>query len=91
MSIQALIPSALAALHNFIWRYDPNEIGEIQMYDDDEPLEIAMAPRPESVGELGVGPVTREEMVRANARRDQIAGAMWEQYRSYLESRAAPG
>ena len=32
ISIQALIPSALAALHNFIQRYNPDEIGEIQMY-----------------------------------------------------------
>jgi len=33
MSIQALIPPALAALHNFIWQHNPDEI---QMYDNDD-------------------------------------------------------
>ena len=82
ISIQALIPSALAALHNFIREYDPEEIGEIEISDDEEPLL-------ESVGELGAGPVTRDETLRANARRDQIADAMWEQYQTYLERRTA--
>ena len=95
MSIQALIPPALAALHNFIRQYDPDEI---QMYDngddgDDnhEPIQLLfqMAPHPESLGELGNGPLTQEETVQANERRDRIAGAMWEQYQRYLESRAA--
>lgn len=100
MSIQALIPPALAALHNFIRQYDPDEI---QMYDDGddgdgddgddnrEPIQLLfqMAPHPESLGELGNGPLTQEETVQANERRDRIAGAMWEQYQRYLESRAA--
>lgn len=60
MSIQALIPPALAALHNFIQEYDPDEI---QAYDNDKPVEfeLQMGP-PGSVGELG-GQVTREEIV----------------------------
>jgi DDE superfamily endonuclease len=87
MSIQALIPPALAALHNFIREYDPDEI---QTYDDnDEPVEFELQMGPSgSVGELG-GQVTREETVRANGRRDEIAGGMWDQYQHYLESRAA--
>lgn len=90
MEIQALIPSALAALHNFIRQYDPSEI---QMYDEDVPLDFQMDPRPESesesVGELGTGRVSSGETTRANKRRDEIAHAMWEQYQAYLESRAA--
>ena len=64
MSIQALIPAALAALHNFIWQYDPDDI---QMYNDndndndndDESLDFQMHLRP--VGELGIGWVTARE------------------------------
>jgi len=88
MSIQVLIPPALAALHNFIRKYDPDEI---EMYADDETLEVGLeiGARAGSVGELGTGSVTREETDRANERRDRIAGAMWEQYQGYLESREA--
>ena len=73
MSIQALIPPALAALHNFIRLFDPEEI---HMYDEDELLDAHMGSHPESVGELGTGPVTPAETVRANKRRDKIAGEM---------------
>jgi hypothetical protein len=87
MSIQALIPPALAALHNFIREYDPDEI---QTYDNNnEPVEFELQMGPSgSVGELE-GQVMREEPVRANGRRDEIADAMWDQYQRYLESRAA--
>jgi hypothetical protein len=86
MDIQALIPSALAALHNFIRVYDPEEI---HMYDDDELFEFPMALHPESVGELGRGPATSAERARANERRDKIAAEMWQQYQDYLENIAA--
>jgi hypothetical protein len=88
MEIQALIPPALAALHNFIRQYDPDEI---HMYDEDELLDFQTDTHRESVGELGTGPVTSAESARANKRRDEIAGVMWEQYQHYLESRAAYG
>ena len=89
MGVQAQIPPALAALHNFIRQYDPQEI---QMYDDelrDEPLELQMALHPESAGELRTVSVTPNERRQANERRDKIADDMWEQYRDYLESGAA--
>jgi len=87
MSTQALIPTALAALHNFIREYDPKDIylydeeGEDHMSvdDDDQLLDLRMGPRPESVGE--VMPV---ETAQANERRDKIASDMWEQYQHYL-------
>ena len=71
----------LAALHNFIWEYDPEDIGEIQINNDKPP--------PKSVGELGIGLVTRDEMLWANIRQDQIANAMWEQYQTYLKRHTA--
>jgi hypothetical protein len=86
MDIQALIPPALAALHNFIREWDPEEI---HVYGNDELPNFTVFPHPECVGELAIGPVTSQERVRANERRDKIAGEMWEQYQRYLESRAA--
>jgi DDE superfamily endonuclease len=81
MSIQALIPPALAALHNFIRQYDPDEI---HAYDDDDLIDLQMDDL-ESSGVLGTGLVTPAETLRANERRDRIAGEMWAQYQRYLE------
>ena len=83
MGLQALIPSALAALHNFIWIYNPEDID----MDVEEPLDFRITIHPMDVGELG-GPVTPAERVQAKARRDKIAADMWEQYQRYLESHA---
>jgi len=90
MRTQALIPAALAALHNFIREYDPEEIrsfdlGDNNPNDDYQLRDLQMGPQPGSVGELG-GNVTPAERVRANARRDVIASNMWEQYQNYLET-----
>ncbi len=86
MDIQAQIPPALAALHNFIQEWDPEEI---HVYGDDELPDFQVYPHPEHVGELAIGLVTSHERVQANERRDKIASDMWEQYQHYLESRAA--
>jgi hypothetical protein len=98
MDIQALIPPALAALHNFIRQYDPEDIQTSDDDDDDDDddnddndndsdkLPDFQRPISDSVGELGMGTVTSRESARANERRDRIAGEMWEQYQRYLES-----
>ena len=77
MSIQARIPAALAALHNFIRVYDPGDID----VDVDEPLNFQFGrdPSDRDVGELG-SLVTLAETARANERRDKIATDMWERY-----------
>ena len=82
MQIQALIPPALAALHNFIQQYDPEEI---HMYDDNDKINFLISPRPRSVRELRMDAVTSHEMKWANDRWDKIAGKMWGQYQHYLE------
>jgi hypothetical protein len=64
MAIQALIPPALAVLHNFIQQYDPEEIHE---FDDTVMIELQMGPH-ESAGELGAGHVMPNETLRANER-----------------------
>ena len=82
-SIQALIPAALAALHNFIRAYDPNKIHDY----DAETFDFQIGAHARSFGELGRGPVTRDERARANEKRDQISANMWEQYQHHLASR----
>ena len=90
MDIQVLIPPALAALHNFIREWDPEEIPEeITGYGDDDELDYQVHPHPESLGELAMGVVTPREREQANERRDKIAADMWDQYQHNLESRAA--
>jgi hypothetical protein len=86
MSVQSHIPAALAALHNFICHYDPDEIN---MYHDPtaefdlEVLEIAATA---SVSELGTGLALAAERNDANVRWDRIAHDMWVQYSTYLEA-----
>jgi hypothetical protein len=63
-SIQALIPPALAALHNFIRHFDPDKIREY----DQCLLDFQLDAHPETAGELATGPVTPDERVRANER-----------------------
>ena len=65
MQIQALIPPALTALHNFIWQYNPEEI---HMYDDNDEINSLISPRPGSVEELRMDAVTSCEMKQANDR-----------------------
>jgi hypothetical protein len=65
MQIQALIPPALAVLHNFIWQYNPEEI---HMYDNDDEINFLIGPRPGSVRELRMDAVTSREMKWANNR-----------------------
>jgi hypothetical protein len=85
VSIQALISPVLAALHNFIQQFDPDEIHEY----DQCLLDFQLDAHPETAGELATGPVTPDERVRANERRDEIVHDIWVQYQHYLESGAA--
>jgi len=87
MSVQSHIPTALAALHNFIHHYDPEEI---DMYCDptaEFDLEVLEMAATASVGELGTGPASVAERNDANTRRDRITRDMWAQYSTYLETR----
>ena len=88
MDIQALIPPALTALHNFIQQYDPEDIETSDDNDNDDnnnnKLPDFQSPLSDTVGELGMGAVTLHETARANERRDRIKGEMWEQYQHYV-------
>ena len=97
MDIQALIPPALTALHNFIRQYDPEDIETSDDDDDDDnddddddnnnnnnKLPDFQSPLSDTVGELRMGAVMSHKTARANKRRDRIAGEMWEQYQHYV-------
>jgi hypothetical protein len=83
MDVQARIPVALVALHNFIHLHDPNDINS---YNDQV---VDLQVEAHDTSELGTGQVTPHERERANLRRDRIAQAMWAQYQSTLQERAA--
>jgi hypothetical protein len=73
MDIQARIPPALGAVHNFICDHDPNKILD---------FEEAFDPEPGLYGDLSDGPARRAEIVRATSRRDRIASSMWRSYQA---------
>ena len=78
MDIQARLPPALAALHNFIRIHDPDEIVDILPPDN---VDI------EATGALATELPGRAEHEQANHRRDLIARDMWNQYQEELHRR----
>lgn len=82
MSVQARIPAALAAIHNFIRLHDPED----QIFSIAQTLE-----RIRAANEPTVNPpayfsthISAEEKKRAEKKRDEIAQACWDQYIEYL-------
>lgn len=89
ISIQAAIPPALAALHNFIMDLDLDDYKEYLAEDDREDCLGDFDPNPgqphESVyGDLTTSIVRQAEKERATLFRDRVAGAMWRQYQDVL-------
>ena len=78
MEIQAWIPPALCALHNFIHYHDPSDITD---FDDVCNHGVGL-----ELGELATSAVGPPEQERAGARWDQIVNDMWVQYQQSLQS-----
>ena len=78
MDVQAHLPPALAALHNFIHIHDPDEIDDM-LHPDDVDIE--------ATGSLATELPRRAEKEWVNNRRDEIARDMWDQYQNKLERR----
>lgn len=79
MAIQARIPPALAAVHNFIRLHDTDEISNFD-------LDI-MDPNPGARhGELARGPARRIKKDRAELVRNEIASAMWDNYQTFVNA-----
>jgi hypothetical protein len=76
MDLQARLPAALAAIHNFIRDLDPTDLNDFQEAEDVQPGWRS--------GDLAEGIPRRAERERANNRRDAIAKAMWAQYQQHL-------
>lgn len=87
METQARIPSALAALHNFILTHDASDLAT---YEDDIDNQPGQRPSEDiDFGNLAEGFTTRQEKRRAEKIRDQIAKEMWADYQRELASRRA--
>ncbi|KAG2042889.1 hypothetical protein BDR03DRAFT_844372, partial [Suillus americanus] len=79
MDVQARIPVALCALHNFICRYDPTIFDE--EYDEDLfGHELEEGEGVAELNELEDGPADARERRRADLCRNAIARAMWDDY-----------
>ena len=78
MAVQARIPPALAAVHNFIRVHDEEEILDFQDLEDGEPGE-------RDYGELAEGPPNHAEKSRSEVKQDGIAQAMWDSYQTLID------
>ena len=82
MDIQARIPAALAAVHNFIHGHEVDD--EVVWVGGDDPREACL-----DDGEDEQYPGWNEE--KPSQRRDNIASAMWVDYQGELARREAAG
>lgn len=89
MKIQARIPAALAALHNFILEHDPDDRVDPEVWDPspggtvDPDMVVALRLQ----GELATERRTSEESEIGERLRDRIADEMWVQYQEILHER----
>ena len=87
MDIQARLPPALAALHNFIRKHDPDDIADFDNVDDPQPGARVEGPAAAEEGQLAEGLPRAAERRQTNERRDRIAREMWIQYQAELSRR----
>ena len=80
MELQARLAPALAAIHNFIRLYDPDEI--LDLFNDAEDLQPGV--QVQQLGDLALGPARAAEKALADGIRDAIARSMWDQYQAAL-------
>ena len=83
MDVQAHLPPALAAVHNFIRKYDSSDITDFNDVEDPQPGmcgEGLVA----AEGQLAGGLPEVAERQQANERQGRIAQEMWAQYQAEL-------
>jgi hypothetical protein len=83
MDVQARLAPALAAIHNFIRLYDPDEILDLLAETED----TQPGARIQQMGDLALGPARAAEKALADGNRDRIAQMMWVQYQTELANR----
>ena len=84
---QACLPLALAALHNFIRKHDPDDIADFSNVEDPQPGMCVEPLAAAGAGQLAEGVPQAAEKQRANERRGKIAREMWTQYQAELSRR----
>jgi len=84
MDIQAKVPPALAASHNFIMDHDPGHINDYLEDNEDNLDPNPGQPLENEFGTLADGAVMQAEKDRATEKRDNIAQAMWNDYQRVL-------
>jgi hypothetical protein len=87
MDIQARVPPAMAALHNFILKHDSMEWEDILDMEMADPNPGVREGADFDFGDVAEGPADDVEKERSEARRDEIAAAMWESYQAVLRER----
>jgi hypothetical protein len=82
---QAKLAPALAAIHNVIREYDDIDI--MAQLDEDVDYNSGIEEPSAGAGDLAQGPARTAERRQSDARRDRIAGEMWQQYQAELHRR----
>jgi hypothetical protein len=83
MEIQARIPAALCALHNFIRRNDPSDIEDFTSVTDNSHIRVDNP----GIGNLAISTITPARRQMADDRREQIAQEMWDSYQAIVHER----
>ena len=90
MQVQAKIPSALVALHNFILAHDDTDLDRWLEPDMRDDLPGRYRDQEIDFGRLATSNVVSSvEKRRAENARDQLAQEMWRDYQDYLAAREA--
>ncbi len=91
LQVQTKIPAAIAALHNFIRTWDPDDLatGDDDLDDSDSTPDDPTSTHPNPISPENLGShISAAEKARASVKRDEIAKAMWE---GYLEEQRIRG
>jgi len=84
MDVQARLPIALCAIHNFIHQYDPEAFFDLEFTEGD----LSTEPGGDEPGVLGDGPADVAERRQADQRHNNITQDMWEDYQHELVQRS---
>ena len=87
LDIQAQIPPALAAVHNFILDHDEEDLQNFEGVVDENPGALPTRELEVNFGSLSQGPARRREKTEADEKRRAIAQAMWDDYQQLLQER----
>lgn len=89
MHVQAKIPAALVALHNFILDHDTTDLD--RWIVDEQAEDLLPGNRraaPVDFGQLSTAQtISNTEKRRAGIKRDELAQTMWDDYEQYLADR----